>query len=131
MGYTLYFDRKLKILLARIAPSLTQEVLVDMSAEVRRLVAERGACPAIVDFSGVTDVRLSSEFMVQHGRRPAVLKGQRRVLVAPSDAVYGICRMFGTYQLGTGDTPVIVRTMQEAYGLLGIVEPDFQPLEPP
>jgi hypothetical protein len=57
------------------------------------------------------------------------MAGEQRVLVASRPEVFGIVRMFGLNQASTGDEPLVLRTMDEAYATLGLDAPDFQPLD--
>jgi hypothetical protein len=59
---------------------------------------------------------------------PALPPGYIRVLVIPQLFIYGLARMFQI--LGEKSRPdlQVVRTMEEAYHLLGVEFPDFRPL---
>ena len=52
-----------------------------------------------------------------------------RVVVAPTDYLFAICRMFTSYQ-ATQDIehPPIVRSRTLAYAELGLSDPDFRPV---
>ena len=54
--------------------------------------------------------------------------GHQRVLVGASDAVYGTLRMFEMHQAPEGGV-LVVRSLARAYEVLGVVHPDFQPVE--
>jgi hypothetical protein len=47
------------------------------------------------------------------------------VIVAPKNVVYGLSRMFSTYSEQTRPNLGVVRTMDEAFSLLGISSPQF------
>ena len=100
-----------------------------MQAAVKRFTAAHGLCHGIIDLSAVTKADVSSDFLASLARRGAVLTGQKRILVAPQDEIFGLSRMFGLHQAATGDEPTIVRTLQRAYAVLGIDEPDWQPVD--
>ena len=51
-----------------------------------------------------------------------------RVFVAPSDFIYGSIRRFQILSEKTRQNLHVVRTMQDAYKLLGIESPKFAPL---
>jgi hypothetical protein len=132
MSLSLFFERSHRVLLVRMGAELSEQTLAALDAAVRAFAAAHGACRGLLDLSPVERVTIPSAVIAAHGRRPARLAGQRRVLVAPTDALFGICRMFGANQDTTtrGDAPDVVRTLAEAYALLGLVDPDFQPLDP-
>jgi hypothetical protein len=48
--------------------------------------------------------------------------------VAPTDLLYGKCRAFQMLTEGKRTNLYIVRTIAEAYSLLNIVDPEFQPI---
>jgi hypothetical protein len=57
------------------------------------------------------------------------MAGARRILVAPNDEMFGVARLYGLHQsTSQGEEPMVVRDLQEAYDLLGLKDPDFQPL---
>jgi hypothetical protein len=134
MAFELFYDSAHRILLARFGNSLTEKSLSDMQAAGRAFAARMGSCDAIVDFSAVTAVDISSQYLASRAREKPVLSGHRRVIVASKEVVFGLSRMFGTQQnAATGEDLAVVRTLREAYAALGVVEPDFRPVipEPP
>jgi hypothetical protein len=131
MAFELFYDSAHRILLARFGTSLTQQGLADLQEAGRAFAARMGGCDAIIDFSAVTQVDVSSQYLVSRAREKPVLSGHRRVFVASREVVFGLSRMFSTQQdAATGEAPMIVRTLMEAYAALGVIEPDFRPVEP-
>lgn len=51
-----------------------------------------------------------------------------RVIVAPRDLVYGTARMFQVLSERTRKNVHVVRTLEQAYKILGIESPTFVPL---
>jgi hypothetical protein len=130
MTFDLLFDSGRRILLIRFGRSLTEAGLAEMQAAAQRFVEREGGCDGIIDFSAVEDVDLPSDFLVGLARRRAVLTGHRRVIVASQQVTFGLSRMFGSHQdVATGEAPIIVHALKEAYDILGASEPDFQPVE--
>jgi hypothetical protein len=129
MAYTVLFDPGRRVLLVRFGAELTQAALSEMQAAVRRFAAAHGPCHGILDLGAVERADVSSEFLAGLAHQGAVLKGQKRILVAPRDEVFGLSRMFGLHQAATGDEPGVVRTLEQACALLGIDEPDWRPVE--
>ena len=126
MSFTLEHDRKHNVLLVRFAGTLVREGHQEMVTAVRGFVASNGPCHAIVDFGGVEDFQLDLDYIKRIAQQPAVLFGQKRVLVAPTDDIFGTMRMFEMRQSATGDEPMVVRTLAEALARLDIATPDFQ-----
>ena len=53
-----------------------------------------------------------------------------RILVAPAGASEGFGRSFGNQQRTAGNSqPMIVATLAEAYALLDLKNPNFEPVE--
>ncbi len=75
--------------------------------------------------------RQALEAMVLAAREfVAVMAGARRILVAPDDEMFGVARLYGLHQsTSQGEEPMVVRTLQAAYDLLDLKDPDFQPFE--
>jgi hypothetical protein len=130
MAFHLFHDAARRILWVRFGSRLTQPALAEMQAAVQAFVAQQGACDAVIDLSAVTEVDLPSHYLANLAQQKPVLSGHRRVIVASKEVVFGLSRMFGTQQqAATGETPDVVRTLQEAYDALGGGEPDFKPVE--
>ena len=85
----------------------------------------------IMDFSPVTEVALSTEFLRQLANRDPIgdATKQPRVVVAPSDLQFGLARMFQITGERTRPLLHVVRTMNEAFAALGVQSPHFEPLE--
>ena len=123
------FDTTRRVLLIRFGPRLTPQALGEMQAAAQAFVARAGACDGIIDLSAVTQIDVSSEYLAGLARHRAVLTGHRRVIVASKEIVFGLSRMFGTQQdAATGEAPVVVHSLDEAYAELGLVAPDFKPV---
>jgi hypothetical protein len=130
MAFELLFDARRRVLLIRFGRRGTQQALVDMQAAAQRFVARMGGCDGIIDFSAVEEIDVASPFLTNLAQQKPVLTGHRRVIVASKEVVYGLSRMFGTQQdAATGEAPTVVRTLREAYDVLGIAEPDFRPID--
>ena len=129
MGCSFEFDAANNILRYCWDGDLTDEMLVGGDAAARKLLAARPPCRGILDFSKVTTVKISSQTVRKIASLPpAYGLGQAVVLVAPRDVVYGLARMFVT--LGEEKRPRVhvVRTMEEAYHLLDVDSPCFNPI---
>jgi hypothetical protein len=129
--FTLFLDRKHRVVLTRFSGTLRHEVLMAQAVAARRIATSEGPTRGLLDFSHVDAVDISVETLKMMGARPQNITDQVRVYVIPNDDHFGGARMFGTYQDLSGNiAPQIVRTMAEAYGILQITDPDFQPLDP-
>jgi len=77
----------------------------------------------------VTSFRVSTDFIKRIAdSAPIVPSLLIRVIVAPADHVFGIGRMFSVLSQNTRSNTHVVRTMDDAYALLKIKEPEFKAL---
>jgi len=132
VGCSFEFDAVNNILRYCWEGQLTDEVLLNGDATGRKLLALRPPCKGIQDFSKVTEFSASSDTIRAIAMMPpAYGVGQAVVFVAPTDVAYGMSRMFVT--IGEKNRPKahVVRTMAEAYRLLGIDAPQFSPIALP
>jgi hypothetical protein len=125
------FDSVNHVLMARFEGRITEELVVEFDRALRACWAETSARAGILDVSLVTEIPLSSDTIRHLARQdPAPeVAGKPRVVVAPRTDAFGLGRMF---QLaGEAKRPLfqVVRTMDEAYTMLGIQSPQFEPFE--
>src|SRR5262249_11640107 len=108
------------------APVVTEEVADDYYWAVSLVAAHGGPYAAIYDLSGVTGTTLSPSAVRGFAKRPYPVPGPRhRVLVAKEPSIYGMARMLQLYQDVMGEHFRVVRSMEEAYELLGVRAEDF------
>jgi len=127
------FDRKARVLLASFSGTFAPEDIASLVATATEFKAQEGTVRSIVDFTGIEVVGVTLTEMTEMARaKPQVMTGQERVFVIPQAMamLFGMGRVFGTYQsLGGFKEPQIVHTLPEAYAILDLIDPDFQPLE--
>lgn len=85
------------------------------------------SCRTIVDLSGISRLDVSTRAIETLARRQS-LDLPTRVFVAPVDSIYGAARMFQLLSENTRKNIHVVRTMDEAYKVLGIESPKFAPV---
>jgi hypothetical protein len=108
---------------------VTDEILLDCYSKTRLLLAPDSRCKAIQDFSGVTAFDVSTETLERLASMPSAISIESlHVIVAPKDLVFGVSRMFSVLGEKTRPNLRVVRSMAEAYDLLGIVQPQFSPI---
>jgi hypothetical protein len=125
------FDPVNRILMIRFEGHITQGLVEEFYREGKKYWIATDARAAILDGSSVIDVVLSSELIRQFARQDPVLEltGRPRVFVVPRTEIFGLARMF---QLtGESKQPYlhVVRTMDQAFAILGIRSANFEPLE--
>src|SRR5512141_654968 len=127
MSFHVEFSELNKILRVSFRDSIQDQDMRDYYSTVASAQTEVGPCSGICDFSNIDKLQVTSNMVKDLAARPpVVLPGFKHVIVAPQDYVYGLVRMYETL---TGRTnTIIVRSLDEAYKTLGLVEPEFGPL---
>jgi hypothetical protein len=131
VGCVLEFDAKNAVLRVTVDGLLTDKGLSDCNATVARYYASHPPCRGVVDFSKVTKFEVSSDVIRRLASgSPAIPTGNVRVLVTPTDVVYGTARMFQVLGEKTRPELHVVRTLEAAYKLLQLESPEFGPVPP-
>jgi hypothetical protein len=123
------FDAKNNILRATLEGPMTGQTLLDLHTKGALYTASHPPCRGILDFSGVTDFEVSSDAIRRMAAAPAAFPaGYMRVLVIPQVFIYGLARMFQILGEKTRPELQVVRSLDEAYVLLGVQSPEFHSL---
>lgn len=84
----------------------------------------------LLDFSAVEAVGLPQTFVAQRASLPFVLPDCERVFVVPGAELRGLARTYAALQRSYGaKAPHVVDSMVEAYEILQLEGPNFEPLE--
>ena len=82
----------------------------------------------LYDFSGVAAFAVPTSKLDERSLRPPIVRRQR-VMVAPPSASESFASSFRVNQRLVADSePYVVRNLQEAYRLLQIEDPHFEPV---
>lgn len=120
--FTLAFDRRHKILLARVSGVFGSSDAAALEAAVTRFTARQGPAHGLMDFSSVSTVAVPVSRLVP--QTPAAAgAGYRRILVVANGELLALART-------AMREPVIVSSMAEALRQFGAVSPSFEPVEP-
>jgi hypothetical protein len=123
------FDAKNNILRGTLTGQMTGAKLVAFHEITARFMATHPPCRGILDFSSVTGFELSGTAIRKVAAAPpAFPKGYMRILVIPKELVYGMARMFQILTERTRPELQVVRTLQDAYLLLKVESPEFEPI---
>ena len=121
-----------KILMGRFEGRITEELGAEFYGAIRKYSIATDANAGIFDFSSVTQIAVSSDF-VRHlaQSEPAMPDVTRRpsFFVAPMTAGFGLSRMFQILGEATRPLLEVVRSVDEALADLGVQSPHFEPLE--
>ena len=126
------FDSKSQTLRARAEGRVTDKELKDFYTSGFRWVALLKPRAAITDLSSVTSFEVSHDTIRELARSESIFPDPYipRVIVAPSPQVFGMARMFEMQGEGSRPALHIVRTEQEAYAIVGVLQPQFEPAGP-
>ena len=127
LSCTLQFDRKHHVLLITYGKVATPASALTAYNSVERFVSSEGPCSVLADLSTIENVDVPGDFVRSLAWMPTVKPpGLQRVVVAPRGDVYGLSRMFQLYRDKVSSDVHVVRTLEEAYSLLGLEEPEFE-----
>ncbi len=127
MDYQILFDTRQRVLVARAGTAVTEESTKAVRADVRRFVAREGAVRMITDFTAVASVDLSPAFVTELARQGPVAGGVL-VVVAPNPSAFAHSRMFEMQVDRPKANTHVVRSLDEAYRILGIDPPTLVPV---
>src|SRR5258708_31715736 len=112
-------DRRNGVLLVTFEDSMTVESMSALDSELKGIIAREGTMPTVIDFTKVSSVDAPVSAMVDKGKRPSLMPRQPRVFVVTDPLLFGLLRLYGTYQDSGGS--VTTNTL----GCLGISEGRF------
>jgi hypothetical protein len=100
----------------------------DLREHLRTLMADDRfdpMMPELVDLTDVTDVSVTSAMVEASARWLLHAPRARRAIVAPTDVLFGLSRMYQLYRDDlSGDTLRVFRTREQALEWLGAGEPE-------
>ena len=132
MSCNFEFDSANRILRCRSRGTVTDESLSDCYGVFGKYAALTAPSTGILDLSAVASFEVSPETVRKLAKLPPVFPDPRppRVIIAPSPRVFGIARMFEMQREGARPNLHVVHTEAEAFAILGILEPQFEPMQP-
>jgi hypothetical protein len=129
MGTSLSFDEAQRVLVVRFEGTLTDEVARLRYRQLATWFVVHGYCSNVTDFSGLTSFTVTTRTIRElAANAPLVPNGYLRIIVAPQDSVFGLGRMYEMLGSGTRDMVHVVRTIAQAYELLGVEHLGLQPV---
>jgi hypothetical protein len=122
------FDIKNKIIRCRVEGIVTDRSLREHYRMIAQHGAERPTYSGILDMSGVVSFNVSAATVRQLAQLPPAIPDPNipRVIVAGSNQMFGLARMFEIQGSDTRPNLHVVRTEKEALAILGVTAPDFK-----
>lgn len=130
MPFQFDFDFGNRILRCRFTGRVSDDELKEYYVAATKYTAQTGAQGGLTDFSEADAVDVSPQTVRALASLPPVMPdvSRLRCIVAPTDKVFGLARMFELHGEETRINLHVVRTLKEALAILGVVEPKFEPL---
>jgi hypothetical protein len=129
MGAFLSVDKAHMVLYIRFEGIVTDDVFLSRYQQVREWHAFHGQLSHISDFSEVTSFEVTARGIAQLAASyPLVPDNLLRIVVAPQDVAFGMSRMFEMLGSSTRNKVYVVRTVAEAYQVVGVESLDFHPI---
>ena len=126
MGFFFEFDAVNHVARCRWEGLITDDILLEGFSAADEFLASLIPCRGLVDFSDVTRFDVSNDTVRRMVDMPGVLGPESlHVIVAPKDLLYGLARMFEILSEKSHPNIHVVRTVKEAYALLGVISPQF------
>ncbi|SRR6266852_3589574 len=130
MSYRFEFDSENRLLRGKFEGLVTDQIITEFYANAGEYVARTLPRAAIIDFSAVTSLVVASSTMFILARSTPVLEDDKtiRVIIAPGQQAFGISRIFQILGESTRPSLRLVRSQEEAFAMLGIQDPRFEPV---
>lgn len=130
MPHHFQFDFEHKILLTVMEGEIEGLEISTIDQDMRERIARMQPTAGISDLTGVTNFNVPGPIMRAAALQPAPFPPETpRFIVAPTDVLYGMSRM---YEL-VADRPhgklQVVRSRQEALSALGVSNAKFDPID--
>jgi hypothetical protein len=125
----LAFDRKNRVLRVTASGIFASEDLEAVDHAVIEFIAHEGQVRSIYDYSAVEAFAVPQSRILQRAQQPAIVR-EERVMVSSPAAGDEAMRAYGRYQREAGEKePLIVDSLEEAYAVLRLRNPQFEPVE--
>jgi len=130
LAYHLEYDSTNRVLLGTCAGRITDEVATAfyrMTGEYAALLDPRAG---ITNLSAIASLEVTAQKIRQLAKTVPVMAEPSRpcVIVAASPHIFGMARMFEFEGQSTRPNLHVVRTLGEAWAIIGIHNPKFEPI---
>ena len=131
MAHTFDFDLTNDILRCRLIGPVDDEALHEFFRAGAEQAVRIHPGAGVVDLSEVTSFEASAGALMQVAESQPVLPDPnlRRIVIAPSPETYGMMRMFEIHGEDKRPNLHVVHTEGEAWAILGVLNPHFEPIE--
>jgi len=130
--YSFDFDPTNRVLRFCLKGRITDELMRDFYEGMREPAQRTRPNAGVLDTSTVVSFEVSSHVIRELAAASPIIPNPDfpRVVIAPSPDVYGLMRMFVEQGEVTRPNLHVVRADSEAWAILGVQNPQFEPLHP-
>jgi len=122
------FDRRNRVLRVTISGIFASEDMDELDHAVVEFVARHGQVRGIFDYSEVEAIAVPDSRLAQRAQQPSAIA--QRVVVASRVMAGERARTYAGYRREAGQKEaMVVDSLDEAYALLGLRNPRFEPVE--
>src|SRR5262249_44173561 len=130
--FTLSLERTHRVLLSCFTGTFTLDVIARCDRAVMMILGREGPVRGILDFSAVDAVDIPADRLKARAQQPPMAAGHERIFVATKPSALAFAQTYAAlHGEFSGTAPRIVSTRSDAYALLGLTNPKFEPLELP
>src|SRR3954471_1645495 len=116
--FTLAYETRHKVLLARFTGVFSSEDVAALDRAVIEFTARHGAVHGLLDFTGLEATTVPMSKLLQRAQQPPISPGYKRIFVVSETQGHEGVREFASQQAVAGvERPQIVSTLDEAYRL--------------
>jgi hypothetical protein len=128
--FSLSFERAHRVLKVALVDVLSSDDIAAADAAVVGFTSREGPTRRLVDFTRLQAIAVSSSRLSRRGRQSPTSPGWQRVFLAPRADLLGWVRDFSDQQTLAGiHPPYIATSLREAYRVLKLVNPRFEPVD--
>jgi hypothetical protein len=125
---SLAFDRRHRVLRVAISGIFSSEDLEEMDNAMVEFVARHGQVRGIFDYTEVAAFAVPDSRLAERAQQPSAI--QQRIVVASRVSGGERARTYARYRREAGQQQAtIVGSLEEAYAVLGLRNPRFEPVE--
>jgi hypothetical protein len=125
---SLAYDRRHRILRVTVSGIFSSEDMEEMDHATVQFVARHGQVRGIFDYTDVAAFAVPDSLLAERAQQPSAI--QQRIVVASRVSGGERARTYGRYRREAGQPQAtIVGSLEEAYAVLGLRNPRFEPVE--
>ena len=123
---SLFYERRHNVVMTEVAGVLSSEDIAEHDRALLDFLPGKEGIRGLYDFSKVEALAVPISKINQRGQRPAIIEGMRVVVAPPGAAGLDFAeRISEQLRMAGHREPTIVATLDDAYRLLALDDPQF------